>query len=95
VRLGAERDRPDADGVLAQRERQRLACASRGKTVADTAILVAIAPRAVVFHLDNARRKLGATLDRALHRGSVASPAIALSKLSFPPLFPTRINLPL
>jgi LuxR family transcriptional activator of conjugal transfer of Ti plasmids len=61
VRLGAECDRPDADDVLTQRERQCLAWAARGKTVADTAILVGIAPRTVVFHLENARRKLGAT----------------------------------
>jgi LuxR family transcriptional regulator, activator of conjugal transfer of Ti plasmids len=61
TRLGADCDQADADGVLTQRERQCLAWAARGKTVADTAILVAIAPRTVVFHLDNARRKLGAT----------------------------------
>ena len=61
ARLGAVGDQPDADGVLTQRERQCLAWAARGKTVADTAILVGIAPRTVVFHLENARRKLGAT----------------------------------
>jgi LuxR family transcriptional regulator, activator of conjugal transfer of Ti plasmids len=51
----------DAGDVLTQRERQCLAWASRGKTVADTAVLVGIAPRTVVFHLENARRKLDAT----------------------------------
>jgi LuxR family transcriptional regulator, activator of conjugal transfer of Ti plasmids len=61
VRLGAVCDTPDADDVLTQRERQCLAWAARGKTVADTAILVSIAPRTVVFHLENARRKLRAT----------------------------------
>lgn len=61
VRLGGECDPAGVDTVLTQRERQCLAWAARGKTVADTAILVAIAPRTVVFHLDNARRKLGAT----------------------------------
>lgn len=61
ARLGAGSGQPDADGVLTQRERQCLAWAARGKTVADTAILVGIAPRTVAFHLDNARRKLGAT----------------------------------
>ena len=60
ARLAAESDQFDAGGVLTQRERQCLAWASRGKTVADTAILVAIAPRTVVFHLENARRKMGA-----------------------------------
>ncbi|MCK1479507.1 autoinducer binding domain-containing protein [Bradyrhizobium sp. 197] len=45
---------------LSQRERQCLAWTAQGKTVADIAVLVAIAPRTVVFHLENARRKLGA-----------------------------------
>jgi LuxR family transcriptional activator of conjugal transfer of Ti plasmids len=45
---------------LTQRERQCLAWAAQGKTVADIAVLVEIAPRTVVFHLENARRKLGA-----------------------------------
>lgn len=49
-----------AAGELTQRERQCLAWTAQGKTVADTAVLVAIAPRTVVFHLENARRKLGA-----------------------------------
>jgi LuxR family transcriptional activator of conjugal transfer of Ti plasmids len=61
ARLGAVFDQPDAGDVLTQRERQCLAWAARGKTVADTAILVGIAPRTVVFHLENARHKLGAT----------------------------------
>jgi LuxR family transcriptional activator of conjugal transfer of Ti plasmids len=73
ARSAAECDQLDADCVLTQRERQCLAWAARGKTVADTAILVAIAPRTVVFHLDNARRKLGAAsiaqcVAQALHR---------------------------
>ncbi|WP_461618579.1 helix-turn-helix domain-containing protein [Bradyrhizobium sp. 23AC] len=41
-------------------ERQCLAWTAQGKTVADIAVLVEIAPRTVVFHLENARRKLGA-----------------------------------
>jgi LuxR family transcriptional regulator, activator of conjugal transfer of Ti plasmids len=61
ARLVTAGDRPDAGDVLTQRERQCLAWASRGKTVADTAVLVGIAPRTVVFHLENARRKLEAT----------------------------------
>ena len=52
---------PDGEGVLTQRERQCLAWAARGKTVADTAILVGIAPRTVVFHLEKARQKLNAS----------------------------------
>ncbi|CAN7219926.1 autoinducer binding domain-containing protein [Bradyrhizobium sp. LjRoot220] len=61
ARLGAECDQSAGDAVLTQRECQCLAWAARGKTVADTAVLVGIAPRTVVFHLENARRKLRAT----------------------------------
>jgi LuxR family transcriptional regulator, activator of conjugal transfer of Ti plasmids len=53
--------RPNGEGVLTQRERQCLAWAARGKTVADTAILIGIAPRTVVFHLEKAREKLNAS----------------------------------
>jgi LuxR family transcriptional activator of conjugal transfer of Ti plasmids len=74
TRLG---DRPALSGetsVLSQRERQCLAWAAAGKTVADTAVLVEIAPRTVVFHLENARRKLDAAsiaqcVAEALRRG--------------------------
>lgn len=61
ARLGPECGQLDAGDVLTQRERQCLAWAARGKTVADTAILVGIAPRTVAFHLENARRKLGSS----------------------------------
>jgi LuxR family transcriptional regulator, activator of conjugal transfer of Ti plasmids len=74
TRLG---DKPDASrgaNVLSQRERQCLAWVAAGKTVADTAVLVEIAPRTVVFHLENARRKLDAAsiaqcVAAALRRG--------------------------
>jgi LuxR family transcriptional activator of conjugal transfer of Ti plasmids len=49
-----------AGNELTQREHQCLTWTSQGKTVADIAILVGIARRTVVFHLENARRKLGA-----------------------------------
>jgi LuxR family transcriptional activator of conjugal transfer of Ti plasmids len=47
---------------------------AQGKTIADTAVLVKIAPRTVVFHLENARRKLCAVstaqcVAEALRRG--------------------------
>jgi len=59
---------------LTQRERQCLAWIAQGKTVADIAVLVQISPRTVVFHLQNARRKLGASslaqcVAEALRRG--------------------------
>ncbi|KRR10617.1 hypothetical protein CQ10_40760 [Bradyrhizobium valentinum] len=59
---------------LTQRERQCLAWTARGKAVVDIAVLVQIAPRTVVFHLENARRKLGAAsiaqcVAEALRRG--------------------------
>lgn len=46
--------------VLSQRERQCLAWAARGKTIAETAVLIGTTPRTVAFHLENARRKLDA-----------------------------------
>jgi LuxR family transcriptional activator of conjugal transfer of Ti plasmids len=60
--------------LLTQREQQCLTWAALGKTVADTAILAEIAPRTVVFHLENARRKLNASsiahcVAEALRRG--------------------------
>jgi len=67
---------PAGETTLTQRERQCLAWAARGKTAADIAVLVEIAPRTVVFHLDNARRKLGAAsiaqcVAEALRRGQL------------------------
>jgi LuxR family transcriptional activator of conjugal transfer of Ti plasmids len=61
ARVGAAMNQPRGEGVLTQRERQCLAWAARGKTVADTAILVGIAPRTVVFHVEKARQKLNAS----------------------------------
>ncbi|WOH63853.1 autoinducer binding domain-containing protein [Bradyrhizobium sp. BWA-3-5] len=73
--------RPDVPSIgklagseLTQRERQCLSWTAQGKTVADIAVLVQIAPRTVVFHLENARRKLGAAsiaqcIAEALRRG--------------------------
>ena len=49
-----------AAGELTQRELQCLAWTAQGKAVADIAVLTAIAPRPVVYHLENTRRKLGA-----------------------------------
>ncbi|MCK1479467.1 autoinducer binding domain-containing protein [Bradyrhizobium sp. 197] len=61
ARLGAPFPTEQDHGAkLTQRERQCLAWTAQGKTVASIAVLVAIAPRTVVFHLENARRKLGA-----------------------------------
>ncbi len=65
---------PTSSCELTQRERQCLTWAAQGKTVADIAVLVAIAPRTVVFHLENARRKLNAAsiaqcVAEALRRG--------------------------
>lgn len=59
VRTGV--NRPGGEGILTQRECQCLAWTARGKTVADIAILVGIAPRTVVFHLEKARQKLNAS----------------------------------
>jgi len=60
TRLTAVADQIGTGCIFTQRELQCLAWAARGKTVADTAILCGIAPRTVVFHLENARHKMGA-----------------------------------
>lgn len=52
---------PEGGVMLSQRERQCVAWAARGKTLAEAAVLMGITPRTVAFHLDNARRKLGTT----------------------------------
>jgi LuxR family transcriptional regulator, activator of conjugal transfer of Ti plasmids len=52
---------PCADHPLSQRERQCLAWAARGKTIAEIAVIIGISPRTVVFHIENARKKLGAS----------------------------------
>jgi LuxR family transcriptional activator of conjugal transfer of Ti plasmids len=74
TRLKTRAGSPTTAALLSQRERQCLAWAAHGKTAADIAILVGIAPRTVVFHLENARRKLGAAsiaqcVAEALRRG--------------------------
>lgn len=52
---------------LTQRERECLTWASRGKSMEATAMILGITPRAVKFHLDNARASLGAeTLPQAV-----------------------------
>lgn len=55
LRLGRVDDAP-----LTPRERQCLAWAARGKTMADTGQILGITKRTVEFHLDNARNKLNA-----------------------------------
>jgi LuxR family transcriptional activator of conjugal transfer of Ti plasmids len=82
VHVGARLDAAFAaevhpEGELTQRECQCLAWTAQGKTVSDVAVLVEIAPRTVVFHLENARRKLGAAsiaqcVAIALRRGLLA-----------------------
>jgi LuxR family transcriptional activator of conjugal transfer of Ti plasmids len=54
-------ERSEAKIILTQREGQCLAWTARGKTVADISVLVGIAPRTVVFHLEKARQKLHAS----------------------------------
>lgn len=49
------------DAPLTQRERQCLFWAARGKKMPETAKILGITTRTVVFHLENARSKLGAS----------------------------------
>ncbi len=52
----------DADSALVTpRERQCLGWASSGKTMQEMATILRVTPRVVKFHLDNGRRKLGAS----------------------------------
>lgn len=47
--------------ALSQRELECLAWSARGKTMEDTAAIIGVKPRTVLFHLENARRRLNAT----------------------------------
>jgi DNA-binding CsgD family transcriptional regulator len=55
---------------LTQRERSCLQWAARGKSASDTAEIISVSRRTVVFHTENAKRKLGvATVQQAVARG--------------------------
>lgn len=67
-----------ADAPLTQRELQCLSWAARGKKMQETAKVLGITTRTVVFHLENARSKLGAStvaqaVAEAAHRGLILS----------------------
>ncbi|WP_146606128.1 LuxR family transcriptional regulator [Mesorhizobium kowhaii] len=67
-----------ADAPLTQRERQCLYWAARGKKMPETAKILGITTRTVVFHLENARSKLSAStvaqaVAEATHRGLILS----------------------
>jgi LuxR family transcriptional regulator, activator of conjugal transfer of Ti plasmids len=47
--------------LLSQRESQCLAWAARGKTMVEIGEILALTPRTIAFHLENARSKLGAS----------------------------------
>ncbi|MER9026128.1 LuxR family transcriptional regulator [Mesorhizobium sp. M0815] len=66
-----------ADAPLTQRERQCLYWAARGKKMPETAIILGISTRTVVFHIENARSKLGAltvsqAVAEATYRGLIS-----------------------
>jgi LuxR family transcriptional regulator, activator of conjugal transfer of Ti plasmids len=55
---------------LTQRETSCLQWAARGKSALDTAEIISISRRTVVFHTENAKRKLGvATMQQAVAKG--------------------------
>jgi LuxR family transcriptional regulator, activator of conjugal transfer of Ti plasmids len=55
---------------LTQRERSCLQWAARGKSALDTAEIMSVSRRTVVFHTENAKRKLGvATVQQAVAKG--------------------------
>jgi len=53
-----------ADSGLSDRERECLTWIAAGKTIAEIAAILPISERTVLFHLANARQKLGATNSR-------------------------------
>jgi len=56
------RHRPaGSEPALSQREAECLGWAARGKTMSETAGILGVTTRTVVFHLENAREKLGAS----------------------------------
>jgi LuxR family transcriptional regulator, activator of conjugal transfer of Ti plasmids len=66
------------EAPLTQRERQCLTWTAKGKTMADTAQILGIGKRTVLFHLENARAKLHATtlpqaVAEAIRRGLIGS----------------------
>ena len=61
---------PPLRPCLTQRETSCLQWAARGKSASDTAEIIRISRRTVVFHTENAKRKLGvATVQQAVARG--------------------------
>jgi DNA-binding NarL/FixJ family response regulator len=57
---------------LAERERETLTWAARGKTFAEIGEILGLSRRTVEFHLDNARRKLGVpTRTQALVKAAI------------------------
>jgi LuxR family transcriptional activator of conjugal transfer of Ti plasmids len=61
ARIANVRTQCTTNTPLTQRERQCLTWASCGKTREETAMILGVSPRAVRFHLDNARQNLGAS----------------------------------
>jgi LuxR family transcriptional activator of conjugal transfer of Ti plasmids len=58
----SESTKPAGDSALLTiRERQCLGWASAGKTMQEMATILGVTPRVVKFHLDNGRKKLGAS----------------------------------
>jgi LuxR family transcriptional regulator, activator of conjugal transfer of Ti plasmids len=61
---------PPLRPCLTQRERSCLQWAARGKSASDTAEIIRVSRRTVVFHTENAKRKLGvATVQQAVVKG--------------------------
>ncbi|MGZ5546011.1 MAG: helix-turn-helix transcriptional regulator [Limisphaerales bacterium] len=61
---------PPIRPCLTQRERSCLQWAARGKSALDTAEIISVSRRTVVFHTENAKRKLGvATVQQAVAKG--------------------------
>jgi LuxR family transcriptional activator of bioluminescence operon len=64
VAIPLSQPRPETGGELNERECQVLTWAAAGKTTSEIAAILPISERTVIFHLSNARRKLGASNSR-------------------------------
>jgi LuxR family transcriptional activator of conjugal transfer of Ti plasmids len=61
VRMADPAESAGDSPLLTIRERQCLGWASAGKTMQEMAMILGVTPRVVKFHLDNGRKKLGAS----------------------------------
>lgn len=85
-RLVFEETTPEATGRLTRRERDCLRLAAEGQSANDIARVLRITERTVVFHLNHAEEKLGAT-----RRQNAVARGVALGQIE-PACYPARFS---